>query len=257
MEEDFIKIEEEKRGRNETVTVTEKRTPDRFLPLSILAAGIMVSGSIIYMVGKSSHAVPGAGNVPTPPGAPAAAAGGAPQISGRDVILGDPKAPVTFIEYGDYQCPFCGRFFTQVEPQIRENYVKTGKARMVFKNFQFLGPESTAAAEAAECAKDQSKFWAYHDALYTAEVADGHENSGNLTRDLFLKLAGDIKMDTAAFATCIDSNKYANQVSKDTADAQTAGVNSTPTSFVNGQKLQGALPYAQFAVAIDNALKSK
>jgi protein-disulfide isomerase len=116
-------------------------------------------------------------------------------LGARDVILGDPNAPVTFIEYGDYQCPFCARFFTDVEPLIRDQYVKTGKVKIIFRSYPFLGAESTAAAEAAECAKDQGKFWEYHDALYTAESQDGHENNGSMTRDLFLTLAQNLKLD--------------------------------------------------------------
>jgi protein-disulfide isomerase len=224
-----------------------------FLPISILLAGVMISGSIIYLVGSKNQgaAAPGAGGNP-----PAPVATGLPPVGGRDVILGDANAPVTFIEYGDYQCPFCGQFFSQVEPKLRDNYVKTGKVRIVFRSFQFLGPESIAAAQSAECAKDQSKFWAYHDALYGAEVADGHENSGNLTRALFISLAKSVGMDTGAFTSCIDSNKYADQVQKDIDAAQNAaGVNSTPTAFVNGQKMIGALSYDQYAAAIDALLK--
>lgn len=261
MEED-IKFEVEKnRGIvKEEIKVSDGSGRDYLLPASILIAAIMISGSIMYLVGNGNKNfqrldlgqadVPGA-TVPT------VATGDVPQVSDRDVILGNSKAPVTLIEYGDYQCPFCGRFFTQVEPPLRDNYIKNGKVRMVFRNFQFLGPESTAAAGAAECAKDQRQYWAYHDALFTAEIADGRENNGNLTRDLFLKLAGDLKLDVSAFTNCIDSNKYASQVSKDTADAQAHGVNSTPTTFVNDQKLQGALPFAQFASVIDGFLKTK
>lgn len=121
----------------------------------------------------------------------AAAAGepNAPPAGERDVILGDPNAPVTVIEYGDYQCPFCARFFTDVEPFIRDEYIKTGKVKMVFRNYAFLGPESVDAAEAAECAKDQGKFWEFHDALYEAEAEDGREHNGNLNKDLFVEIS--------------------------------------------------------------------
>jgi|SRR3989344_403375 len=117
------------------------------------------------------------------------------EIFPRDVILGDPKAPVTLIEYGDYQCPFCSRFFKDTEPLIRKNYIETGKVKMVFRNFQFLGSESVNAAQAAECAKDQGKFWVYHDALYAAELEDGRENNGNLKRELFIDLAKSAGLD--------------------------------------------------------------
>ncbi len=235
---------------------------DYVLPASILVAGLMISASILYAIKGPA----GGGGAPLSAGnggdsqlaAAAVNVGGDfLKLTSRDVIMGDPKAPVTLIEYGDYQCPFCGRFFTQIEPQLRENYIKNGKVRMVFRNLQFLGPESTKAAEAAECANDQNKFWAYHDALYTAEIADGRENNGNLARNLFVQLAGNLKLDMKAFASCLDGNKYEKRIAQDTSAAQAAGANSTPTSFVNGQKIQGALPYAQFAAAIDAALKSK
>lgn len=232
---------------------------DYFLPISILVAGAMVSGSIIYLVGSRNvgpNAAPAAvGGVNNQ--LAAVGASGSLNLSPGDVILGDPKAPVTLIEYGDYQCPFCGRFFSQTELPLRDDYIKTGKVKMIFRNFAFLGPESTAAGAAAECAKDQKQFWAYHDALYNAEIADGQENNGNLNSTLFLKLASDLKLDTSSFKSCLDGGKHAARVTEDAAKAQDVGVNSTPTVFINGQKMTGALPYAQFKGAIDTALKVK
>lgn len=223
---------------------------DYLLPVSILVAGVLIAGSVVYSVGrKSDNQIPQA-TAGKQAAAPSVSLAEALTIGGRDVILGNANAPVAFIEYGDYQCPFCGRFFSQVEPQLRDQYIKTGKVKMVYRNFQFLGQESTAAGAAAECAKDQSKFWPFHDALYTAEIADGHENSGNLTRDLFIKLAGSVGMDVPQFTSCYDSNKYADQVKKDTAAAQAIGVNSTPTNYINGQMVQGAQPYSAFKAAI-------
>ncbi len=246
---------------SETNVIVEDKKRDYLLPASILIAGLMISGSVVYLVGsKSAPAAPNAGAnigvaVTPPPAAPTAL----PSITSRDVVLGQANAPVTLFEYADYQCPFCGKFFTDAEGQIRDNYVKTGKVKMVFKNFQFLGPESNAAAEAAECAKDQSKFWAYHDALYVAKIKDASngENDGFFGRTELLSLAQGVGMDMNSFTSCIDGNKYKDQVTKDSTDAQTVGVNSTPTVFVNGTKLLGALPYAQFAAAIDAALKTK
>ncbi len=234
-----------------------RTSKDFFLPTSILIAGVLIAGSVIYTAGKKS------GNPATQPitgtNPPAASANLAEALKtgGRDVVLGDANAPVTFIEYGDYQCPFCGRFFTQVEPQLRDEYIKTGKVKMVYRNFQFLGTESTNAGAAAECAKDQSKFWVYHDELYRAEVADGQENNGNLNRNLFISLAKNAGFDVNAFTSCYDSNKYVDQVKKDTAAAQAIGVNSTPTNYVNGQTVIGAQPYAAFKAAIDAALATK
>lgn len=265
MEEDIrVEIEEKKGVMTEEIRVNGSGR-DYFLPISILAAGLMVSGSIIYLVGAKNS--PGAGNtLPDAGGATPPAVAGAPQVSDRDVILGDPKAPVTLIEYGDYQCPFCGHFFTGAEASIRDQYVKTGRVKMVFKNFAFIDRfpgvpqgenESHDAAAAADCAKDQGKFWAYHDALFVSEIADGRENSGNLNRAEFLRLARNLNLDINTFTSCIDGKKYLTQIDKDTTEAQAAGVNSTPTTFVNGQKFQGALPFEQFQSVIESLLKSK
>lgn len=118
----------------------------------------------------------------------------APAPTGDDVVLGQANAPVTVIEYGDYQCPFCARWFETIEPQLKSTYVDTGKVKFIFRNYPFLGAESEASAEAAECAKDQGAYWAYHNALYTAEAQDGHENNGNLNKDLFVSIASDLKL---------------------------------------------------------------
>jgi len=242
---------------------------DILLPASIIIAGVLVSGAILYAVGSQKNGG-GLANLPSnvpvaqqgagaPQGTGGAAQGAAlntaPTVGSRDVILGDKNAPVAVIEYADYQCPFCERLFSGAEDSIRKDYVATGKVKLAYRNFQFLGPESVAAAEAAECAKDQGAFWAYHDALYRAEGIDAQENSGNLNRTLFLKLAGDLKLDTAVFTACIDGKKYEAQVQKDYADAQAFGINSTPIAFVGDQKILGAQPFDTFKQAIDKLLK--
>jgi protein-disulfide isomerase len=227
-----------------------------FLPISILVAGVMISGSILYAMNKgpaSPKAEAPTGGAPTG-AAPTVDRGALLAIQERDVILGDPKAKVTIIEYGDYQCPFCVRFFEQTEQQIIEEYVKTGKAKFIFRDLAFLGPESVEAGEAAECAKDQGKFWVFHDALYTAEGKDGQEHNGNLNRELFMQIAGQVGMNTTQFGECYDTNKYAQAVQDVVKAAQSNGVNATPTSFVNDQMIQGAQPFAAFKTAIDAAL---
>jgi protein-disulfide isomerase len=246
--------------------VTEKK--DRFLPISILVAAVLIGGSIIFSVFYRPVAT---GTVPSP--TPSVQGSGVaaqqpPAVSGaavmplgpRDEILGNANAPVTIVEYGDYQCPFCTAFFKQTEAQIVSNYVNTGKVKMVFRNFPFLGAESTAAAGAAECAVDQKKLWVYHDALYQSKADDeakgGGENDGSLNRTLFLKLAQQVKLDVAAFTACLDANKYADQVTQDKTTATAAGVNSTPSFFINGTQILGAQPYAQFQAAIEAALKA-
>lgn len=233
--------------------MTEEKKYGLTLPASILIASILISGSIIYLVGSQNRPVQprrvAEDNVPIRSFTELLA------LKERDVILGEPDAPVKFVEYGDYQCPFCGRLFSQVEPLLIENYVRTGKMNMVYRNLAFLGPESQSAAEAAECAKDQGKFWVYHDELFKEEIADGRENNGNLNRELFIALAKKTGMDVAQFTSCFDNGRYSEVVSKETKDAQTFGINSTPTSFVNGEIIQGAQPYAVFQSTIDRYLR--
>ncbi len=231
----------------------EPRSSSYLLPASIIVAAVLISGSIIYLVGASKTGTGNTGKYTADVAANASES--FRNTSSNDVILGDPKAPVTLIEYGDYQCPFCGRMFSQVEPRLRDEYIKTGKVKMVFRNFQFLGTESVLAAEAAACAKEQGKFWAYRDATYQAEIKDGIENNGNLNRNLFVALAKNVGLDVEKFSSCYDSGKYENQIKQETSDAASLGVNSTPTNFVNGQVINGAQPYEQFQSAIENALK--
>jgi protein-disulfide isomerase len=165
---------------------------------------------------------------------------------------------VTITIFSDYQCPFCARFFNETESLLRQNYVNTDKAKMIYKNLAFLGQESIAAAQAAECAKDQGKFWQYHDALFQAETKDGKENNGNLNRNLFKTIASDLKMNTDEFLSCFDSQKYAAKIDNDTKTAESLMTNiSTPTIFINDQMIQGAYPYDTFSQVIDGILNKK
>lgn len=177
------------------------------------------------------------------------------KLTSSDVVLGDVNAPVTYITYGDYQCPFCGRFFTEVETPLMKDYVATGKVKFVFRGFQFLGEESTNAGLAAECAKDQGKFSEYHDALYTAEIKDGKENNGNLNKDLFVKLAVENGLDKTTFTACYDNGKYLEKISQDAQTAAQVGINTTPISFVNGKEIKGLADYKTTKTIIDSFLK--
>src|SRR3989344_1731334 len=203
---------------------------------SILIAGLLVAGSIICVVGK------GGTNDP-PSDAQDGKVAKLLEIGDRDVVLGERNAKVTIIEYGDYQCPFCARFFRETEPKIRSAYIETGKAKMIYRDLAFLSQESVAAAAAAECSKDQGKFWAYHDALYRTESLDGKEHNGNLNRELFLELATEVGLNVPEFTACIDSRKYVSLVEENTKRAQGAGITGTPTSFVNGREVSGAQPF--------------
>lgn len=215
------------------------------LPLSILVAAILISGTILY-----TSRTPSSNNV----GDPTATGPIDIKITSADHILGNPKAKVTIVEFADFRCPFCERFFQQTEKQLIEEYVNTGKARLVFKNYAFLGQQSVWASEAVECAAEQGKFWEYHDWLYNNQASEAdlaYYSKANL-----IKYAGKVSgIDSTQFASCLNSDKSLTRVNADLAQGQAAGVDGTPTTFINGQRLVGAQPYAVFKAVIDAALK--
>lgn len=165
---------------------------------------------------------------------------------------GDPNAPVTMIEFGDFQCPFCGRFFAQTEPRVNQAYIASGKVRFGYFHFAFLGQESTWAAEASECASDQDKFWEYHDKVYGSQSG---ENQGAFSKDNLKKFAQELGLDTQAFNECLDSGKYTSLVQQQTDFASSINVRSTPTFLINGQAVIGAQPYEIFQQTFDALLK--
>lgn len=162
-----------------------------------------------------------------------------------DPVKGNANAPVTIIEFSEFQCPFCGRFARDTLPQIKTNYIDTGKVKFIYRDF-LVHSTSQKAQEAAECAEEQGKFWEMHDLLY--------QNQGALDVDSLKGYASQLGLNTATFNSCLDSGKHANEVNKDTTDGRTAGVRGTPTFFINGEKLVGAQPYATFQQAIEKAL---
>ena len=169
--------------------------------------------------------------------------------------MGNPNAPVKIFEYADFQCPYCMHFIKDTEPQIVEVYVKTGKVYFEYHSFgSFIGAESARAAEAAYCAGDQAKFWEMHDILYTNQ---GAENSGALKDSRIKQLADHLKLDMTTFNACFDSGKYKSRVSQDGADAQKAGISSTPSFLVNGKLIKGAQTFATFQQEIEAALAGK
>ncbi len=172
-------------------------------------------------------------------------------ISKMRHFIGEADAPVTIIEFGDYQCPYCGRFVTNTWPQIDAQYVQSGQVRFGFWNFAFLGPESTWAAEAAECAADQGKFWEYHDKLYSSQMG---ENQGAFNKDNLKAFAAELGLDTQAFNACLDSGKYTALIQE---DANTAGAyaHSAPTFLVNDQSIVGAKSFEVFRQVIELLLK--
>ncbi len=167
--------------------------------------------------------------------------------------MGDPNAPVKIIEYADFQCPFCVRYWEDTEPQIISTYVATGKVFYEYRSVgAFLGPESGSAAEAAYCAGDQGKFWEYHDLLFANWTG---ENVGDFAPEKLRQYAVAAALDLNKFDDCLSRGLHADQVQQDVTDAQADGVRATPSFLVNGKLLEGAQPFSAFQQAIDAALK--
>jgi protein-disulfide isomerase len=168
-------------------------------------------------------------------------------IAGARHYDGDPNAPVTLIEFGDFNCGYCGRWAHETLPLIREKYIKTGKVRMAYVHFPILGADSMTAAEATECAAQQENFWDYHNLLYANQGAGF--TPANLTN-----LAGEMGLDTAAFAQCLANFPGRKSLEDDIRLSQVMGVRGTPAFLVNGIALAGAYPYEDFEQIIESEL---
>ena len=201
---------------------------------------------------------------PTPQSAQQPTQPSAPQIFmvslDDDPFKGNPNAPVTVVEYSDFQCPFCSRFFQQTLPLIEENYIDTGKIKFVYKDLPLdsLHPNARAAHIAAECADEQGKFWEYHDALFEKQPQWSNLASSELQNTL-TEFATDMGLQAASFESCMQSPNIADEVNNDTLEAASFGATGTPTFFIGNEKdgfikLVGAQPYAAFQRVIDNQL---
>lgn len=160
-----------------------------------------------------------------------------------DPVLGAPNALVTIIEFSDFECPYCRRVQPTLKRILKEY---EGQVRLVFRDFPLsFHKNAQKAAEAAQCAGDQDKFWPYRDKLF--------EETALTPKDL-KKYAGELELDMDKFTACLDESKYAQEVKADMQDGQNVGVNSTPSFFVNGQPLSGAVPYERFQELVEAAI---
>lgn len=173
------------------------------------------------------------------------------RIPGDPLALGSPTAPVVIVEWGDFQCPFCGAFARDTQPALLAQYVDTGKARVEWRDFAYLGPESSAAAVADRAAGRQGKFWAYHDALYARQYP---ENTGALSSGYLLGLARQVGLDLGRFQADLADPSLARQVQADRAQGSSLGVVGVPTVLINGGLMYGDQPLPLYQQAIDAAL---
>lgn len=177
--------------------------------------------------------------------------------NGHLPVLGKADAKVTIVEFSDLQCLFCRKFWKDTLPQIKKDYIDKGLVKLAFRQYPLppeLHPAARPLAEGSECANEQNKFWEFHDLAFEKQQAQG-EGTIAITDDEIKTWAAELGLDSAKFNDCFTSKKYAAKIDKDMADGAKINVNSTPTSFVNGQIVVGALPYASFKTIIDQQLK--
>lgn len=164
-----------------------------------------------------------------------------------DAFLGDENAPIVIIEFSDYQCPFCNKFYEETLPLIKKNYIDTNKVKLVYRDFPLeIHPQAQKSAEAAECTRDEGgneAYFKFHNILF--------ENQASLSESNYKKWAAELgfKIDS-----CLDSGEKTQEVLDDLEDGISAGVSGTPTFFINGNEISGAQPYSVFETQIEGLL---
>ncbi|MDP3724633.1 MAG: thioredoxin domain-containing protein [bacterium] len=252
----------------------EKPTPFLSTPLAIVVAGVLIAGAIVLTDAfdiqlkregslRPSPQVAGTQTAPPPAGGPTT-----PQIVSvsvdDDPVLGNPNAPVTVIEFSDYECPYCKRSFQDMLPQLKKDYIDSGKVKLVYRDLPlpFHDPMATQEALAANCSRDQggdAAYYRYHDEIFTRTTSNGN----GLKKEDLTKIAQDLKLNSSTFQQCLTSEKFKSEIEKDLADAAAAGASGTPTFFVGksspngiiqGTMIVGAQPYVAFKPVIDRLL---
>jgi protein-disulfide isomerase len=252
--EDVLEIEQPKPEKaDNTITFKRSHLYAVLLPLAFVA-GLSV-GFIFW--GRSSGTPPQTAAAPqTNSAASAASEANASQQSQKvtrydipiddDPILGPENAPITIIEFSDYECPYCRQWHEQVYHRLFETY--PDQVRLVYRDFPLYNshPNAVPAAEAADCADEQGAFWDYHDKLFGMELG--------LSSEAYQQYAEDLNLDMDAFNECVETRKYREEVQADYTFASNLGVRSTPTFFINGIALVGAQPFEVFQQVIDKEL---
>jgi protein-disulfide isomerase len=241
---------------------------------SILLGGLIISASILSSSGAFQKGTgSGSAAVQQPTGNPAPTAQQPDKPSGpvkvsvdNDPVMGDKNAPLTLIEFSDYECPFCKRAFTDVLPELKKAYIDTGKVKLVYRDFPLsFHANAEKEAEAAECARSQSNdamYFKFHDQIFTQSTVGGT----GLALTQLPVIAKNLGLNVNQFQQCLDSGKFKDEVAKDIADGSAAGVSGTPSWIIGtsskdgqieGQLIVGAQPFSAFKTIIDEKLSGK
>lgn len=244
---------------------TAKPDPDRrkriLVPLLVTVVALVVAVLAVIgpaLSGGGSDEAPAAVQTPASTGdaeqdaqreaALAALAGLARRTPGDPLAIGAEDAPVVLINYSEFQCPFCGKFARDTKPTLMDRYVDEGLLRIEWRDFPYLGPESTTAAHAARAAAAQGRFWEFHDAMFADQQPP---NSGKLTEDYLAGVAQQVGLDVDRFRADLADPDLQALVGEDFSEGQSIGVNGTPAFLVNGNPVIGAQPTETFTELID------
>ncbi len=240
----------------ETVTI-KKDTLWKYSTFLLLV--VLVVGAFFVLSGNK-----GTGQVAQQPTNPTQQPGVVSASIDDDPVLGDKNAPVTMIEFSDFQCPFCRKFWTETLPSIKSEYIDTGKVKFVYRDFPLtsIHPIAEPAAEAAECVRDQygeDAFWKMHDKIFQeGNILDGGDPLTGPVRGTVQFTSEDLKAWAKELGynidSCLDSGKFKSEVQKDSSDAVAAGGQGTPYFVINGKPVSGAQPFSAFKQVIDAEL---
>lgn len=229
---------------------------NKFLPIAVVVAGLLIAGAVVWN-GSHPVAAPTGGGAPTGTQPSVGVADSKNVNIDGDPFIGKKNAPLTIAFWSDFQCPYCKNFELDTLPQIIQNYVDTGKVKVVFMDFAFLGDDSTTAALYSRSIWKlyPDQYFAWREAMYVAQDAE-HGGFGNVTSIDTLnatvagldatKIAADVKANASTYQAAVDADKV---------EAQKVGVNATPGFVIGTQAILGAYPYTNFKTAIDTALK--
>lgn len=237
----------------------------------LISFSVLVSSGVVKIKGVNSNSV--SKTQPVEAGSPAptvdnqlpSVPSGPVKVSvDDDPVLGDKNAALTLIEFSDYECPFCKRHFEAAYQDLKKNYIDTGKVKLVFRDLplSFHDPMATTEAIAANCAREQggdSAYFKMHDVIFTKTTSNGN----GLSKDDLYKFSTDLGLNAGNFKSCLDTEKYKDEVAKDLADASAVGASGTPSFFIGkssadgiieGTIIVGAQPYSAFQAIIDQRL---
>ena len=180
-----------------------------------------------------------------------------PDTKNNDAVLGSMDAPLTMVEYSDYQCPYCRKYFEETYPRIKSEYIDKGLLKVIFKDFPLPGhPDGIIASNAAECAREQSNdatYYAFHNAVFKSQ-GSWKQGTVGISKENLFSIVEELGLDSEKFNSCFNQNKYHDEIIADIFAGEKAGIQATPTFIVNGTYIEGALEFEEFKKIFDAIL---